>query len=97
MEKIILKEKIRVVSRFPCYVSCYIVENRFSLGQCGLRNPRKVNKPRNFDHQQDQHQQDQHQQDQHQQDQHQQDQHKQDQHQQDQHQQDHHQQDQHQQ
>ena len=30
----ILHEIFRVVSRFPRYISCYIAENRFPLGQC---------------------------------------------------------------
>ena len=30
----ILHEIFRVVSRFPRYISCYIAENQFSLGQC---------------------------------------------------------------
>ena len=30
----ILHEIFRVVSRFPRYISCYIAENLFSLGQC---------------------------------------------------------------
>ena len=27
-------EHLRVVSRFPRYMSCYIAENRIPLGQC---------------------------------------------------------------
>ena len=30
----VLNEIFRVVSRFHCYISCYIAENRFFLGQC---------------------------------------------------------------
>ena len=30
----ILHEPFRVVSRFPSYISCFIAENRFPLGQC---------------------------------------------------------------
>ena len=33
IENIILHEIFRVVSRFPRYISCYIAENRFPLGQ----------------------------------------------------------------
>ena len=31
----VLHEIFRVASRFPRYISCYITENRFSLGLCG--------------------------------------------------------------
>ena len=31
----ILHEIFRVVSQFPSYISCYIAESRFPLGQCG--------------------------------------------------------------
>ena len=31
----ILHEIFRVVSRIPHYISCYIAESRFPLGQCG--------------------------------------------------------------
>ena len=34
VENRILHEIFRVVSRFPRYISCYIAENRFPLGQC---------------------------------------------------------------
>ena len=33
-ESEILHEIFRVVSRFPCYISFYIVENRLPLEQC---------------------------------------------------------------
>ena len=33
-ENEILHEIFRVVSRFPCCISCYISENRLILGQC---------------------------------------------------------------
>ena len=33
----ILHEIFRVVSRFPRYISCYIAERRFPLGQCTRR------------------------------------------------------------
>ena len=33
-ENEILHEIFRVVSRFPCYISCSIAENRLPLGQC---------------------------------------------------------------
>ena len=32
----------RVESRFTCYISCYIAENRLPLGQCMRVNPRAV-------------------------------------------------------
>ena len=32
----ILHELFRVVSRFPRYISCYIAESRFPLGQCSV-------------------------------------------------------------
>ena len=34
VESMILHEIFRVVSRFPRFISCYIAENRFLLGQC---------------------------------------------------------------
>ena len=34
VEHMIPHEQFRVVSRFPCYISCYIAENRIPLGQC---------------------------------------------------------------
>ena len=34
VENMILHEIFRVVSRFPRYISFYIAENRFRLGQC---------------------------------------------------------------
>ena len=34
VENMILHELLRIVPRFPCYISCYIAGNRFSLGQC---------------------------------------------------------------
>ena len=34
VENMILHELFRLVSRFPRYISCYIAENRFPLGQC---------------------------------------------------------------
>ena len=34
MENKKLHEIFRVVSRFPRYISCFIAENRFILGQC---------------------------------------------------------------
>ena len=37
VENMILHEIFRVVSRFPRYISCYIAENRFPLGQCKKR------------------------------------------------------------
>ena len=33
-ENLILHEIFRVVSRFPCYISCYIAKSRLPLGQC---------------------------------------------------------------
>ena len=32
VENMIIHEIFRVFSRFPCYISCYIAENRFPLG-----------------------------------------------------------------
>ena len=32
-----IHEIFRVVSRFPCYISCYISENRFPLGECSIQ------------------------------------------------------------
>ena len=37
VENMILHGIFCVVSRFPCYISCYIAENRFRLGQCTLQ------------------------------------------------------------
>ena len=37
-ENVILHEIFRVVSRFPCYISCYFAENQFPFGQCTLYN-----------------------------------------------------------
>ena len=34
-----LNEVFHVVSRFPCYISCYIAENRLPLGQCTVSIP----------------------------------------------------------
>ena len=34
IQRKILHEVFRAVSRFPRYSSCYIAENRLSLGQC---------------------------------------------------------------
>ena len=36
VEVLILHEILRVISRFPRYISRYIAENRFPLGQCIL-------------------------------------------------------------
>ena len=33
-ENLIQIETFRVVSRFPRYISCYVAESRFPLGQC---------------------------------------------------------------
>ena len=38
----ILHEIFRVVSRFPRYISCYIAENRFPLGQCTYNNNKRT-------------------------------------------------------
>ena len=34
MENMTLHEMFYVVSRFPCYISCYILENQFPFEQC---------------------------------------------------------------
>ena len=43
MENSACCEIFRIVSRLPCYISCYIAKNRFPLGQCALCNRYLVN------------------------------------------------------